>query len=103
MSPFPTLGKISFTKYTQPDEMIAKLATLDPGVTTAGEVEALLDSSGSTPGPLFNDIITYDPPLVSDKDSSRSGVVVDDELLRACRDGRRRSTGPDHSHDPDRP
>ena len=88
MSPFPTLGKISFTKYTQPDEMIAKLATLDPGVTTAGEVEALLDSSGSTPGPLFNDIISYDPPLVSDKDSSRSGVVVDDELLRACRDGR---------------
>jgi len=88
VSPFPTLGKISFTKYTQPDEMIAKLATLNPGVTTAGQVEALLDSSGSTPGPLFNDLVTYDPPLASDRDPSRSGVVVDDELLRACRDGR---------------
>lgn len=88
MSPFPTVGKISFTKYTQPDEAIAKLATLVPGVTTAGEVEALLDNGGSTPGPLYNDIVRYDPPLVSDRDSARTGVVVDDELLRACRDGR---------------
>ncbi|PRY57150.1 5-methylcytosine-specific restriction protein B [Knoellia remsis] len=88
MSPFPTVGKISFTKYTQPDEAIAKLATLEPGVTTAGEVEALLDNGGSTPKELYNDIIRYEPPVVSDSDSSRSGVVLDDELLRACREGR---------------
>lgn len=88
MSPFPTVGKISFTKYTQPDEVIAKLATLEPGVTTAGEVEALLDDGqGSTPGPLYNDVVSYDPPIVG-KSPARDGVVVDDELLRACRDGR---------------
>lgn len=83
----PTVGKISFTKYTQPDEMIAKLAKLQPGVTTAGEVEALLDNGGSTPGPLYNDIVSYDPPLLGNS-TARSGVVVDDELLRACREGR---------------
>lgn len=87
MSPFPTVGKISFTKYTQPDEMIAKLARLEPGVTTAGEVETLLGSGGSTPGPLFNDIVSYDPPIVGDS-PPRTGRVVDDELLRACREGR---------------
>lgn len=88
MSPFPTIGKISFTKYTQPDEMIAKLATLKPGVTTAGEVEALLDNGqGSTPGPLYNDVVSYDPPIVGTS-PARNGVVVDDELLRACREGR---------------
>jgi 5-methylcytosine-specific restriction protein B len=87
VSPFPTVGRISFTKYTQPDEMIAKLATLVPGVTTAGQVEALLDSGGSTPGPLFNDIVIYDPPLTGNS-TARGGVVVDDELLRACRQGR---------------
>lgn len=88
VSPFPTVGKISFTKYTQPDEMIAKLATLEPGVTTAGEVEALLDNGqGSTPGPLYNDVVSYDPPIVGSS-PARDGVVVDDELLRACREGR---------------
>lgn len=88
VSPFPTVGKISFTKYTQPDEMIAKLATLEPGVTTAGDVEALLDNGqGSTPGPLYNDVVSYDPPIVGNS-PARDGVVVDDELLRACREGR---------------
>lgn len=87
MSPFPTVGKISFTKYTQPDEMIAKLAQLEPGVTTAGQVEALLDNGGSTPGPLYNDVVSYDPPLTGNS-PARGGVVVDDELLRACRAGR---------------
>jgi 5-methylcytosine-specific restriction protein B len=87
VSPFPTIGKISFTKYTQPDEMIAKLAKLEPGVTTAGEVETLLNDGGSTPGPLYNDIVTYDPPIIGTS-PARTGVVVDDELLRACRDSR---------------
>ncbi len=87
VSPFPTVGKISFTKYTQPDEMIAKLATLEPGVTTAGDVESLFDNGGSTPGPLYNDIVSYDPPIVGNS-PARGGLVVDDELLRACRDGR---------------
>lgn len=87
VSPFPTVGKISFTKYTQPDEMIAKLATLEPGVTTAGEVETLLDSGGSTPGPLYNDVVSYDPPLTGNS-NARGSVVLDDELLRACREGR---------------
>ena len=87
VSPFPTVGKISFTKYTQPEEMIAKLATLEPGVTTAGEVEAILGNGGSTPAPLYNDVVSYDPPLAGNP-SARTGVVVDDELLRACREGR---------------
>ena len=88
MSPFPTVGKISFTKYTQPDEMIAKLASLEPGVTTSADVEALLDNGqGSTPGPLFNDVVSYDPPLTGNAKAG-TGVVVDDELLRACRAGR---------------
>lgn len=88
MSPFPTVGKISFTKYTQPDEMVSALGGLEPGVSTAADVEVLLNSFGSAPGPLYNDIVRYVPPLRSDSDTSRAGVVVDDELLRACREGR---------------
>ena len=87
VSPFPTIGKISFTKYTQPDEVIATLAQVEPGVTTAGEVETLLNSAGSAPGPLYNDIVHYDPPITGNS-PARNGVAVDDELLRACREGR---------------
>lgn len=86
VSPLPTVGDISMTRYTQPDELIAILAALEPGKTTIDEVRQALRDGGSTPDILFDDIVSYDPPAQTTK-SSR-GVVVDDELLRACRAGR---------------
>lgn len=89
MSPVPSIGKISFTKFTSPEAMVAKLATVVPGTTTAREVEQLLASTaiaqGSTPAPLWNDLIDYDPP-VDDRAQAGSQVVIDNELLRSARD-----------------
>ncbi len=85
----PTVGKISFTKFTSPEAMMAKLATIDPGTTTAAEVEQLLESTaiaqGSTPSPLWNDLVDYYPPA---NDSAKAGsqVAIDNELLRSARD-----------------
>ncbi|HMS73906.1 McrB family protein [Gordonia sp. (in: high G+C Gram-positive bacteria)] len=80
---------ISFTKFTSPEAMMEKLATVEPGTTTAAEVEQLLESTaiaqGSTPSPLWNDLIDYDPP-VDDRAKAGSQVVIDNELLRSARD-----------------
>ena len=79
----PTVGMISFTKFTSPEAMMEKLATVEPGTTTAAEVEQLLESTaiaqGSTPSPLWNDLIDYDPP-VDDRAKAGSQVVIDNEL-----------------------
>ena len=43
-----------------------KLATIVPGQTTAQQVEQILNSDvaeGSTPAPLWNDLVDYAPPL----------------------------------------
>ena len=69
--------------------MVLKLKQVDPGTTTAAEVEAYLaDSSvhpGSTPEPLWNDLLAYDPPLTNASVTSGPQVAVDNELLRAAR------------------
>lgn len=66
-----------------------KLATIDPGTTTAAEVEQLLESNaitqGSTPSPLWNDLVDYYPPA-NDNTKAGSQVVIDNELLRSARD-----------------
>jgi 5-methylcytosine-specific restriction protein B len=86
MSPVPAVGKISFTKFPQPAKLVGYLAQLVPGATTAAEAERILDAPDSTGGPLWNDLIQYDPPLTKDTERPDSRVVVDSELLRACRD-----------------
>lgn len=86
---FPSLGEISFTKFTSPEATVAKLKTIVPGATTAKDVEdALADSTliqGSTPEPLWNDLLEYDPPLASHTVPAGSQTAVDNELLRAAR------------------
>lgn len=88
MSPVPAVGKISFTKFPQPAKLVGYLAELVPGETTAAEAESILDAPDSTSGPLWNDLIQYDPPLMKDTERADSRVVRDSELLRACRANR---------------
>lgn len=84
--PFPSLGDISFTKFTSPEATVAKLKTIVPGTTTAQEVEHTLASGGgSTPEPLWNDLLAYDPPLGKNTDPAGAQLAVDNELLRAAR------------------
>ncbi|GAB33241.1 hypothetical protein GOOTI_055_00020 [Gordonia otitidis NBRC 100426] len=67
-----------------------KLATVEPGTTTAAEVEQILESDaiagGSTPAPLWNDLIDYDPPADA-RAKAGTQVAIDNELLRAAREG----------------
>lgn len=92
MSPFPSLGEISFTKFTSPEATVQKLSHIVPGESTASEVEAALADAttipGHTPEPLWNDLIAYQPPLGTPRVPPGSQVVVDNELLRAARAGR---------------
>ncbi|MFJ6099310.1 McrB family protein [Williamsia muralis] len=88
MSPVPSLGSISFTKFISPEVTLPKLAELVPGVTTAAEVERLLDAGGQGIGPLWNDLVEYQPAIITAKISAGTQVVQDNELLRAARDGR---------------
>lgn len=88
MSPVPTVGKISFTKFTSPEATMQKLALVVPGESTAEEVEQLLDSDvteGSTPAPLWNDLLDYDPPIRG-RAAAGGQIAIDNELLRAARD-----------------
>lgn len=89
MAPFPSLGEISFTKFTSPEATVAKLKTIAPGTTTAKDVEDVLLNStvitGSTPDPLWNDLLEYDPPLATATAPAGTQVAVDNELLRAAR------------------
>lgn len=72
--------------------MVEKLKSIVPGETTAADVEALLlDSSaieGSTPGPLWNDLLAYDPRLTNSLAQAGNQVAVDNELLRSAREHR---------------
>lgn len=50
MSPVPSLGRISFTKFTSPEAVTQVLSSIVPGKTTAAEVSQALESAGQ-PGP----------------------------------------------------
>jgi 5-methylcytosine-specific restriction protein B len=87
VSPVPTVGKISFTKFTSPEATMAKLAEVVPGQTKAKDVEMILDDNsieGSVPAQLWNDLIDYNPPA-SGRAAAGDQVVIDNELLRAAR------------------
>ena len=87
VSPVPSLGSISFTKFVSPEATLTKLAQLVPGITTAAEVEGLLEA-GEGNGPLWNDLFEYEPAVRSDKVPAGTQVIQDNELLRAVRAGR---------------
>ncbi|MEX3648589.1 McrB family protein [Mycolicibacterium porcinum] len=85
------MGKISFTKFTSPEGTMQKLATIVPGQTTAEQVEQILNSDvaeGSTPAPLWNDLVDYAPPLEGARTPAGGQIAIDNELLRAARDSR---------------
>ncbi|WP_280214767.1 McrB family protein [Nocardia cyriacigeorgica] len=86
MSPVPTVGRISFTKFTSPEQALKQLASVVPGQTTAQEVEAILRNaaSGSVAAELWNDLIDYQPPADGRAQAS-SQVSIDNELLRSAR------------------
>lgn len=87
MSPYPSLGQISFTKFTSPEQVTEVLKDVLPGTTTASEVQAALGAHGQAE-PLFNDLLAYEPPLTKANDAAGQQVAVDNELLRASRDQR---------------
>jgi 5-methylcytosine-specific restriction protein B len=78
--PVPTLGKISLTKYTSPEKILDALATVNPGHTTAADVEHALGPLG----PLWNDLIDYTPPITG-RTTAGTQIANDNELLRAAR------------------
>lgn len=87
VSPVPTVGKISFTKFTAPEATLQKLAMVEPGTSTAQQVEQLLESStveGSVPGPLWNDLVDYEPP-VAGRAAAGGQIAIDNALLEAAR------------------
>lgn len=84
MTPIPSLGTISFTKFTSPEATVEALSGVVPGETTGGEIEGALAAAGQ-PSPLWNDLLAYDPPLENPRASADSRVAVDNELLRAVR------------------
>lgn len=87
MPPIPSLGAISFTKFTSPEATVEVLSKIVPGTTTGSEVEAALGAAGQAE-PLWNDLVAYEPPLANPRTAAGSEVVVDNELLRAARDER---------------
>lgn len=84
VSPFPSLGQISFTKFTSPEDVTAVLGAVIPGQTTASEISDALGRAGQ-PDPLWNDLLAYQPPVVGPNDAAGQRVAVDNELLRASR------------------
>ncbi|MFC6715056.1 McrB family protein [Branchiibius cervicis] len=85
---FPRLGEISLTKFTSPEHVLDVLRDVEPGSTTALELQTNLDAAGQ-PGPLWNDLAAYEPPLVSaNVTADDDHLVVDNELLRAARTDR---------------
>lgn len=84
MTPFPSLGQISFTKFTSPQAVVDVLSDVVPGQTTGTEVEAALAAAGQSE-PLWNDLLAYDPPPSNSRTGAGSQVAVDNELLRAAR------------------
>ena len=84
MSPYPSLGVISFTKFMSPEATVASLGSIIPGVATAKEIEAGLEGAGQ-PGPLWNDLVAYTPPLTNATAPAGNQICVDNELLRAAR------------------
>lgn len=87
VSPYPSLGKISFTKFTSPEGVTDVLRDVVPGQTTAADVLSALASAGQ-PDPLWNDLLAYEPAVQKENEPAGSQVVVDNELLRACREER---------------
>ncbi|KHE74179.1 hypothetical protein AS25_08390 [Kocuria marina] len=89
MSPFRSLGQVSPTKYIDPAAVVRALATVVPGTTTALGVSTALHAEASPTEPLWNDLVSYDPPLAAGRiQADDDRVAVDSELLRACRTGR---------------
>lgn len=87
MSPTPSLGVVSLTKFTSPEATVDVLRDVVPGQTTAAEVEAALEAAGQ-PEPLWNDLSAYEPPLANARTAAGSQVVAENELLRSAREGR---------------
>lgn len=87
MSPIPSFGVISFTKFTSPEATIDVLSQVIPGETTGREIESALSAAGQ-PGPLWNDLLAYEPPLSNDRQGAGDQLAVDNELLQASRGGR---------------
>lgn len=89
MSPFRSLGQVSPTKYIDPDAVVRALATVEPGTTTALGVSQALNAAASPTEPLWNDLVSYDPPITEARTQAADDrVALDSELLRACREGR---------------
>jgi 5-methylcytosine-specific restriction protein B len=65
-----------------------KLAQVQPGTSTALQVQAILDSvaEGSVPGPLWNDLLDYEPPVATPRAAPGGQLALDNELLRAARE-----------------
>lgn len=87
MTPFPSLGQISFTKFTSPEAIVQVLHDVVPGQTTGSEIETALVNAGQSE-PLWNDLLAYDPPLLTSRVAAGSQVAVDNELLHSARANR---------------
>ncbi|MDF9277393.1 AAA family ATPase [Arthrobacter sp. EH-1B-1] len=84
--PIESPGVVSLTKFFKVNEFVEVLKTLQPGLDTAGSVEAKLAAAGSIKE-LWNDLFTYEPKLEK-QDRAAGQVLLDDELLRAARNAR---------------
>lgn len=81
--PIAPLGKVSLTKFIGVSELLAELARLKPGETTAAQVR-----ENSQLNPLWNDLVLYEPRLKTDGEAPGAQIVQDDELLEAAREQR---------------
>lgn len=68
-------GEISLTKHYVLDDLVAELAQVEPGMTVE-EARGILTSQGHAHGELADDLFVVD-----------GGQIVDDTMLRACRNG----------------
>lgn len=82
--PIRLVGVLSLTKFYKFSDVMHELALLQPGATTGADVQA-----NPVLAPLWNDIVQFEPrPATAHAPGTATQVVIDDELLRAARDGR---------------
>lgn len=76
------MGELSLTKFIRFPDVLDRLALLEPGVTTAQDVNA-----DPVLGPLWDDIVQYVPRPAGSKAANATAieVVEDDELLSVIR------------------